>query len=89
MTLEIDSAMIFKNISTYCLIEVAYFMSSFPDVAGTKEGESKESAPKGYNSCGYAFGRKVKNLTTVILGFVYGGEDGALSDSTYNTDICG
>ena len=36
MTVEIDGAMIEKD--TYCLIEVACFKSSFPDVAEAEDG---------------------------------------------------
>lgn len=35
----------------HSLIEVAYFISSFLDVAGTGEEKQKGSAPKGYGCC--------------------------------------
>lgn len=44
--------MVNKNM-IHSLIEVAYFKSSFSDVAGTEEGEQKGSTPKGYSTCSY------------------------------------
>lgn len=67
MTIENDSAMIKESInSTYCLIEVADFISSLLDVAGTGEKRRKESPPKEYISVGVFLGHGVNNFMTVI-----------------------
>lgn len=67
MTIENDSAMIKKSTdSTYCLIEVADFISNLLDVEGTVEERRKESSPKGYIPVSVFLGHEVKNLMTVI-----------------------
>lgn len=55
-------------------IEVAFFISTFPDAAGAEEGEGKGNTPKEETVCRLRLGHAVKNCMTVIRF-----RDGALS----------
>lgn len=63
-------------------IEVAYFISTFFDVAGTEEKEGKENMPKEEISCVSILGHAVKNRMTVIRE-----TDGALSAGSISVYI--
>ncbi len=47
-------------------IEVAYFKSILPDVAGTEEGRGKGNVPKVKKSCSSDLGHAVNSRMTVI-----------------------
>ena len=53
-------------IHLYTKIEVAYFISTSPDVAGTNEEEEKGNTPKEEMSCTSSLGHTVKSRMTVI-----------------------
>ena len=47
-------------------IEVAFFISTFPDAAGAEEGKGKGNTPKEETVCRLHLGHAVKNCMTVI-----------------------
>lgn len=65
MTTKLIRAIV-KTVRYIGKIEVAYFISSFPDVAGTEEERQKGSAPKGYSPAAVLLGHGVNNSMTVI-----------------------
>ncbi|MCI9139160.1 MAG: hypothetical protein HFI78_05510 [Lachnospiraceae bacterium] len=56
------------------MIEVAFFISTFLDVAEAEEKNGKGTTPKRHGICSHAFGHTVNNCMTVIFL-----EDGVLS----------